>query len=487
MAQDDQLTAMLAKLSASEALVLARKVERDRALGQETLPTALVLAGLRPWLRELRPERTPTLCRLICTGFEDFLTDFSEGRRPSGFVSRAVIGPWWEAVQKVAAPEIGVLSAELRQFIEKDDGEGIAALGVKARALALQWTQELVATLQKGKNADPEIRKHFGHAELHQDLQEMTTVLRMAEPLRQAIDKVLATAVRNNEAIGRRLIDFGEASVNEARTLYREFHDEFGLDSAYLALGLMNRMAAPWHILRLARAFSWKLTDAMVRDTEFGIIGDRLLTQLQGYAEGVERLAWKRRGLRPEGVDYERIGELLGLYGDLAAGLTAEFGFRRESPWGEAILQSRSTLANALGEEHMEMVQEEILSVLPVLRRQSGRQVTEEPDLSETPSESDIARAASAARHLALVLQRGARPGYANAARDALEVVGLALEQRSDPLFGRLRNDPNDPVIAAQLEGAVTVASALFEDGRADIMARRLRNALQITDSPSDI
>lgn len=478
---------MLAKLSASEALVLARKVEQARALGQETLPTDLVLAGLRPVLRELRPERTPTLCRLICSGFEDFLTDLSEGRRPPGFISRAVIRPWWGAVHQVASREIEVLTGELRQFLVKEDAEGIKTLGIKARALALQWTEEVAATLQKGKAADPEIKKHFGHPELHQDLQEVVKVLRMAEPLRRAMDKILETATRNQETAGRQLIDFGEESVNEARTLYRDFHEEFGLDSAYLALALMNRMESPWHILRLARAFSWKPTDAMVRDTEFGIIGDRLMAQLQGYAEEVARLVWKRRGRRPENVNYARIDELLGLYGGLAAGLTTEFGFRRESPWGESILQSRSTLANALGEEHMELVQDEILSVMPVRQRQSGAHATEEPDLSEEPSEEQIARAVSAARHLALVVQRGARTGYANAARDATEVLDLALEKRADMLFSLLRDRPDDQVSAAQIEGAIPVAEALFGQGRSEIMMRRLRNALQINEAPTTL
>ena len=77
----EQLKGLLNNLPTSEAVVLARKLETQRALGQETLPAEAVLSILRPQLRRVRPQRVPTLCRLACAGFEDFLADRSADKR----------------------------------------------------------------------------------------------------------------------------------------------------------------------------------------------------------------------------------------------------------------------------------------------------------------------------------------------------------------------------------------------------------------------
>src|SRR5260370_40647847 len=108
--RSEQLQGLLNALPTIEALALARKLETQRALGQEALPAETVLAILRPQLRRVRPQRVPSLCRLACVGFEDFLVDRVDGPRLPGLIPRSAIAPWWRAPERRAAPEFQILA-----------------------------------------------------------------------------------------------------------------------------------------------------------------------------------------------------------------------------------------------------------------------------------------------------------------------------------------------------------------------------------------
>jgi len=110
-----QLQTVLGRLSSQQAIELARTVELARALGREAeaMPSAPILEALRPTLRLVKPPRVPTLQRLICAGFEDFLTDRDDDPRLEGLIPRASISRWWQAVALVASGELETFEARL--------------------------------------------------------------------------------------------------------------------------------------------------------------------------------------------------------------------------------------------------------------------------------------------------------------------------------------------------------------------------------------
>ncbi len=68
------LQAFLGGLPPHLANRLAKAVEIDRLAEGKSLPHDLILAGLRPVLRESSGERTLTPLRLFCLPFEDLLS-----------------------------------------------------------------------------------------------------------------------------------------------------------------------------------------------------------------------------------------------------------------------------------------------------------------------------------------------------------------------------------------------------------------------------
>jgi hypothetical protein len=467
-----KLRQLLARLSSRQASAVARGVETERALGQKTLPSDAILEALRPQLRLANAKRVPTLHRLTCAAFEDFLSDRNDDPRPPGVIARAALEPWWQALTRVAGAEMAEFEAELRALVARDDEAGMQLLGDTVARAARGWTEGILAQLGS-RHCDPALKKLFTDPLLLVDLREIARVLPLGGAVKLGIDAVIRVASQNGEAQGRRLSELGPATLNEAKHQYRRLSDAFGLDASYFALGLLNKLERAWAILRLGRALSWKPNDALVRDTEFGIVGERLIADLQRQAREIVAAACRR-----DAVDaLPSLQVRLGAYIEDAEGLLGEFGFRRDSPWGEAILATRAEVARAVADGLAPRIGEAVLEVLPQMQRAGARRLVSVPDLASMPEPRTIGRAQSGARFLRFLLQRGARHGLGVAARAVAERVGEELDRRATQLLDELRGAPQNPVIPAQIAAAQQVLEALFEDGRGELLGRRLRNA----------
>lgn len=471
-----QLGEALGQLSTPEALALARAVELARLNGKEALPTDQVLKALRPRLREARAARVPTLRRMICTPLTPYLTDDVDEPRAHGRIPRAAIAPWWSALQRMAGAEIRALEVQLAECAGEGASGNTGGLAESAWKAAEGWTRALSEELAKPR-PDPVLRQLFPQAALITDVNAIATVLALAVPLRDAfaaIDQVLAAA---DKLDGTRIIELTPDAVTVAKQHYLAISETQGMDGGFLALGLLNRLRTPWHILRLGRALSWKQNDALLRQTEFAAVGERLIQGLSHGAQEIVALAQARE------VECGRIASAVAVYMEEAEGLLGEFGFRRDSSWGEAILQTRVTLSGAIGASFLARVTEQMLArVLPLERHSSGpRGFSPDPDLRAPPSDTAIAEASAAARLLILLVHRGTRHGLGQAARDAIDGLGTEFEKRISDLLDALRRTPDQPVVEAQIGAAAQTLDLLFEDGRGGTVIRRMRLAQQAT------
>ncbi|HZB93365.1 MAG TPA: hypothetical protein VE397_18095 [Stellaceae bacterium] len=467
-----KLQQLLAKLSSRQAMAVARGIETERALGAKTLPSEAILNALRPQLRHAGAKRVPTLKRLACLAFEDFLTDRDDDPRPPGLIARAAVDPWWQALNHVAGAEIAELEAELRQMVARDDEAGLALLGDTVARAARGWTEGVLARLESRKGS-PALKKLFLDPLLLGDLREIARVLPLGGAVRSGIDAVIRVAGEHGEAQGRRLLDLGPATVTEAKLQYLRLSDAFGVDASYFALGLLNKLERAWAILRLGRALSWKPNDAMVRDTEFGVIGERLIADLRHQAKKAVSLA--RAGDAADNLP-PLLAQLSAYFED-AEGLLGEFGFRRDSAWGEAILATRAEVARAVADELAPRVGAAMLEVMPQTQRPGARRLLSVPDLAREPESRVTGRAVEGARFLRFLQQRGARHGLGVAVREVTERVGAEIDRRAGQLLDELRVAPENPIIPAQIGAAQQVLDTLFDDGRGAVLARRLRNA----------
>jgi hypothetical protein len=247
----------------------------------------------------------------------------------------------------------------------------------------------------------------------------------------------------------------------------------------------MNRLERPWYVLRLGRALAWKPTEALLQDTELGIIGQRLIHDIQVLVREIEGSMPSHLGRGSQAHDYARLHRLISRYIESSEGMLSEFGFRRDSGWGEHILQTRAVLGRALGQGRLALVAEAVLALLPLKRGVSARGLaSDDPNLEIMPTPEAAEQALSAARFLLLLMQKGGRHGLSSPARSTIEELGIEIDNRAGKLYDELARNPKHAAAAAQLAASIKVLEVLFDDDRAAVMMRRLVN-MQRTAAPA--
>ena len=465
-----QLQTVLGRLSPQQAIELARTVELAHALGREVeaLPSAPILDALRPTLRLVKPPRVPTLQRLICAGFEDFLTDRDDDPRLEGLIPRPSIAPWWQAVALLAGSEVQALDARLREELG-GAAPKLEPLQNDAWEAAARWSAGLGAELTRPK--PPLALRRLLPERVARDVDVIAHVLPIARPLNTIMKTLMRVAARLGLLEERRIADLVPDCVTLLKKEYLALSESHGVDARFLALAVLNRLQHSYQILRLGRALSWKPNDSLVASTEFSSVGARLIGDVERSAR-VLLLQMPRRGPLP--APPRALGDALVHYLDESEGVLNEIGLRRDSPWGMAILRTRTDVADALDEDFLDRFAEIILALLPQVEHPGHG-----PDLSTAPGRETIALAHEAAGFLKLLTQRGERHGFAKPAHDTIKALADEIDARIADLCAAARSAPaSGAVIEAQARAIAALCGELFDDDRATQLIRRISAAL---------
>jgi hypothetical protein len=462
-----QIGNALERLNAKQAAALAHTVELQRASGSEALPTNAILEALRPRLREERPPRVPDLRRLVVTGFEEFLADRADDPRIDGLIPRTVIAPWWNAVRRLAPTGVEAMAARLKAAIAIDPVAGPAGLQADLHQEAAQWAARVTAELAKPK-PDAEVKKLLRGA-FADDAKVIAEVLTIAKPLSGAIRAMTRVLGHLNLIEGRRITELAPDAITSLKQNYVALSESHGMSARFLALAVLNRLAQPNQILRLGRALSWKANDSLVSNTEFGCVGARLIAELQLASRDIAAQVARRNSLPAP----DELSQRLARYFVECESLLAEMGLRRDSQWGEAILKSRAIAADAIDGSVLARYTQTALAVMPQIQRGQA-------DPAVTPARETITTALAVVNLLQLLLQRGQRHGFGQAARETIEELGAEIEARAADLIGGLHETPaHVATIEAQIEAAAKLCDVLFDDGRGQLMRRRFANAMR--------
>ncbi|HEY3918115.1 MAG TPA: hypothetical protein VGL83_09995 [Stellaceae bacterium] len=468
MDKTEQLQNVIGRLSPQQTTELARAVELERALGRDGLPSTPILEALRPSLRVARPPRVPTLQRLICAGVEDFLTDRADDPRLEGLIPRSSLKHWWQAIRFIAGAPIDAFEAQFREQLSATPAN-LDALQAEAQEAAACWTAMVLAELAKPK--PPLALRKLLPQPIARDAEMIGRVLGVAQPLGGAMKALQRIAARLDLLQDGRITDLSSDCVTLLKQQFLAISDRHGVDARFLPLAVLNRLVQPREILRLGRALSWKANDALVANTEFFCVGARLIGEVERLARALLAVV-PRRGPLPSPV---ALGTALVQYLDESEGVLSEIGVRRDSPWGAAILQTRSDVADALDSDFLDRYAQLVLAPLPISDRHRRL-----PELAAAPSPETLVAAHEAAAFLRLLVQRGQRHGFAKSAHETLEHLAEEIEDRVTGLCEAARQSPlHVPVIEAQARAAAELSDVLFEDGRSETLMKRVIKALR--------
>jgi hypothetical protein len=279
---------------------------------------------------EEAPPRTEDAPRLLFHPLEPFLIEGNLPVRP-GQVRRASLLPVWQWLAREGAPEQArELEAALARGHETGGPPAIAAAVRKLQLAAADAIGKIAAPMPGGEKQRALSR--VGPPDVIEDLPPIGSVLQAREALDTLGNRLPAS-----------LRVFGDPQTLAVTTslnvpaLQTPQLLPFGLSL------VMQRLIAPWQIIRLAIKMAASDDEIRVAATPYGIAVTMALHDL--YCLAATLRADIRRG------HFDNVAEHLKILHDGVRGLRTELDLRNDSAWGRQLASIRADISNALQSE----------------------------------------------------------------------------------------------------------------------------------------
>jgi hypothetical protein len=451
----ERLRDYLAQLPPQAQALLMREFERTIERGEEVAVATLVLEQLRKVVRgaeednEARP-RTDDPARLVFRPLEPFLVESNFPVRP-GQIRRTSLVPVWQWLCRDGAPDAArVFETELAGIKQAGTTAGLEAA---TRKFQLAAAEAIIKIASPGPGDDQRTLSRVGPPNVVEDLQSIGFVLRALE--------ALETLGSRFPSQWRVFADPQIASVSSALNVP-------SLQTPQLlpfALSLiMQRLAAPWQIIRLAIKMAGSDDEIRVAATPFGIAVSIALHDLSFLAACLRTDI--RRG------QLENVGEQLKILHDGVRGLRTELDLRNDSAWGKQLMAIRSEISNSL--------QSEIDSVpgrvRRILRQRTDKDIPSAPKIDAT----EIEEIAALIDFVAVCRTYASELAINEVTLRTYSDLQHYVEQSTESLVRSLRGGDTKARAYRQMQvkAAIRFCEVLFGHDYASLMSRAVENAV---------
>ena len=449
----ERLRDYLAQLPPQSQALLMRQFERAVERGEETAVANLVLEQLRKIVRgaeedeEARP-RSDDPARLLFGPLELFLVESNFPVRP-GQVRRASLLPVWQWLCRDGTPEAArEFEAALAQARESG-----ASSEAAARKFQLAAADAIVSIATVPGDDRQRTLSRVGPPDVVEDLLAIGSVLRAREAL-DALSSRLPGQIRA-------LNDSQIASVTEVLKVP-------SLQTPQLlpfALSLiMQRLAAPWQIIRLAIKMAASDDEIRVAATPYGVAVSIALHDLSYLA------ACLRTDIRRGHFDY--VGEMLKTLHDGVRGLRTELDLRNDSAWGRQLTSIRADISNSL--------QSEIDSVPGRVRRILRQRADKDIPAGAKIDASEVDDTAALIDFVAVCRTYASELAINEVTLRTYSDLQHYVEQSTEGLVQSLRGGDSRARAyrQVQVKAAIRFSEVLFGHDYASLMSRAAENAL---------
>ncbi len=331
----ERLRQFLRELSPGARSLLIGELERAVLRGEEVTGADLVLQELRRIVREQR-ERVPRIedsARLLFKPLEPFLVDDRGDHKHPGRVARSSLDALWNWIQRDLLPnDAHALADEVGEAMLSGDQ-------AKTERLARLFQDRVAAAIDANFTAaeeDGKVRRRIlnqiGTPRAGEELAALKCALK-------GRDVLASLSARLPLQIG----NLANAQLDECKALIEGAASRDGELFLYALLTVMNRMTAPWQLIRLGVRAAGSDTAARVAETNYGVAVNIVLAELERMVD--ELRADLRTG---QGV---AVGALLKTIHDSARGLRTELALPVDSTWGRALAAQRTQISELLRTE----------------------------------------------------------------------------------------------------------------------------------------
>jgi len=329
----ERLRQFLRELTPAARILLIGELERAVLRGDDGESGAeLVLRQLCLIVREQQEgaPRAGHAARLFFRPFEPFLVDDADDDKHPGRITRASIQLLWSWVAHELLPDD---ARSLTEQVSSALSSGDAAMAeARVRAFQDSVLTAMDASFEAAADGDQVQRRllaKIGTQRASKDAAMLRCVLRGRDVLARLGDELPLHIGKLDPVALRTCRGKIESAAAQDRELF-----------LYALLTVMNRLAAPWQLIRFGTNAANSRSAARVAETDYAIVVTIVLAEL-------ERLVGElRRDLSNGGG--VAVSALLKTIHDCVRGLRSELAIPVDSDWGRALAAQRGQIAELL-------------------------------------------------------------------------------------------------------------------------------------------
>src|SRR5260370_455455 len=457
----ERLREYLVQLPPQSQALLMREFERAIERGEDASVATLVLEQLRKVVRgteEETPPRTDDPARLGFRPLEPFLVEGNSPVRP-GQVRRGSLLPVWQWLIRDGAPEQArELEAALARTRDAGTTSNLDPAGRKLQRAAAEAIFK-VATPVPGGDKQRALAR-VGPPQVIEDLLPIGSVLQA----REALDTL-------NGRLPGYLRVFADAQIaSMGASLNVPSLQTPQLLPFALSL-VMQRLTAPWQIIRLAIKMAASDDEIRVAATPYGVAVTIALHDLSCLAASL-RMDIKRG-------QFDNVAEHLKILHDGVRGLRTELDLRNDSTWGRQLASIRADISNAL--------QSEIDSVPGRVRRLLRQRPDKDIPAGARLDPSEATETAAFIDFVAVCRTYASELAINEVTLRTYSDLQHYVEHATEAMVQSLRAGDARTRAYRQMQGtaAIPLCEALFGHDYASLMSRAAENAMTGERKPS--
>ena len=331
----ERLRQYLRELKPQARSLLIGELERAVLHGEDVSGADLVLHELRHIAREQR-EGAPRVghgARLFFKPLEPFMVDDRGNQTHPGRIARPSLDSLWNWVRRDLIPEESkLISDEVNQALLAGDEQ-------KAQHLTRKFQDQAAAAIEaafKSSSEDDKFRRRMLAQVGTPHSFEDARTLKVALKSRDVLAKMAAR-------LPLRIGNLGNSQLDEYKELIESTAARDNELFLYCLLTVMNRLAAPWQLVRFGIRAAGSDTAARVAETKYGVGVTIVLAELERLVGELRNDLQSGRGVA--------VRALLKTIHDSARGLRTELDLPVDSTWGRALAGQRAQIADLLRSE----------------------------------------------------------------------------------------------------------------------------------------
>jgi hypothetical protein len=447
---NERLREYLAQLPPQSQALLMREFERAIERGEDASVANFVLGELRKIVRgddEAMRPRSDDPARLVFRPLEPFLIEGNFPRRP-GQIRRASLSPVWQWLIRDGSP---VQALEFESALRGlRDGETSPAVDTAVRVFQRAAAEAIVKLVGEG---DRRALTRVGGPDVIEDVVPIGSLLQAREQL-DTLNGRMPSHFRL----------FGEPQLLTVATALNLPTLQTPLLLPFALSLVMQRLTAPWQIIRLAIKMAASDDEIRVAATPYGVAVTMALHDLS-YLAAVLRTDI-RRG------HFDNVSELLKTLHDGVRGLRTELDLRNDSNWGKQLTSLRAEISNTL--------QSEIDSVPGRVRRILRQRADKDISIASKVDSTEVDETASLIDFVAVCRTYASELAINEVTLRTYSDLQHYVEQSTEALVESLRSADSKtrPYRQMQTQAAIRFCEVLFGHDYASLMSRAAENAV---------